>query len=885
MLLMAAGLFVGQSAWSADSVVQFSAKNTATSNQGFTNGATTEITTNITISGGRMYAVNNQTGTGTKNLQTSSGFSMTNNNTYFKIVLNRALVAGDVISAKYTGGTKNSANKGLYVSSTETTTGNLGSVPACNATSSSETALGSILSYVVESSDEYVGKTTLYIYRAVGATQYFDEFKVTTPAVAPDAITFSPAAGSVAQGTSVTLTSSGATTILYQWSSAAIDGEGDWSGAETYSSSNKPEVPAVGSANTVLSVKASNVNGSTYGSASYTPVKMALKTIYSFADGIGTQEVSAASATIDDENKQMYITNTAGRIKLTAASGFQFKNGDAISFSGTIGNTAKNYGIKYGPDTNLGTNLYVTAGEACNVSGTLSLASATNDLYIGRYDGTNTYFTSFTVRQLTEATSEAFTGVKIGGSAATEDVDYTIEGSTITLTGSFTATPNVVLVNHIVFADESVEDQNLVVPFGNPDGEFFTGTVTIDGTEYTVKAPCGNVNALKVQYKSGETVIKEENFDVTGYKVGASYTVPFRMYVEKDGALYQTTKNGSNPWYGDAVALAYNTTITKTLSSVDLGGGTIELFEDLDDGTGENADVRASYGSAYVNKAYTSTEDLTAGIYKFIVKAQNKGRNSSVKVGNTTVFKISDVNSGTGSWTDNTITDIIVPEAGKLALVDGGSSYDDYDIIIAIRTGALPSTETIQVTSAGYATYVSNYNLDFSSATTKAYKVKVDEKAVATLTPVSQVPAKTPVLLYVSGGNGEGEAIPVTSEAVAAVSGNDLELGTGAEVATVDGDYTNMILNNGTEGIGFYFANGQTVATNRAYLHIPTDMAPAVSSARPMVINFEGMTGINSVKGEELMVNGSEIYNLQGQRVAQPTKGLYIINGKKVMVK
>ena len=29
----------------------------------------------------------------------------------------------------------------------------------------------------------------------------------------------------------------------------------------------------------------------------------------------------------------------------------------------------------------------------------------------------------------------------------------------------------------------------------------------------------------------------------------------------------------------------------------------------------------------------------------------------------------------------------------------------------------------------------------------------------------------------------------------------------------------------------------------------------------------------------------NEIYNLSGQRVSQPTKGLYIVNGKKVVLK
>lgn len=44
-------------------------------------------------------------------------------------------------------------------------------------------------------------------------------------------------------------------------------------------------------------------------------------------------------------------------------------------------------------------------------------------------------------------------------------------------------------------------------------------------------------------------------------------------------------------------------------------------------------------------------------------------------------------------------------------------------------------------------------------------------------------------------------------------------------------------------------------------------------------------TGIKSVVGAQPVVNGSNvIYNLAGQRVAQPVKGLYIINGKKIMI-
>jgi hypothetical protein len=181
---------------------------------------------------------------------------------------------------------------------------------------------------------------------------------------------------------------------------------------------------------------------------------------------------------------------------------------------------------------------------------------------------------------------------------------------------------------------------------------------------------------------------------------------------------------------------------------------------------------------------------------------------------------------------------------------------------------------------------VSNYNLDFTGKTTKAYKVSVESAGVATLSELTKVPAKTPVLLVCDGGNGDGEAITITSDAIAAVTDNDLVAGTGAAVATEDGEgNTNMILNN-VSGIGFYLANGKTVAANRAYLHFNSSLAPAAAGARMSMV-FDGeTTGINAVQGEGLKVNGSEtVYNLNGQRVAAPQKGLFIMNGKKVIVK
>ena len=165
----------------------FSATVIATSDQNFDAGTTEIAATQATITGGKMYAVNNQTSA--KKLigkKTNYYFSMTNNNTYFKVVLDKALAVGDVITADALAGQKTSGdpatNKGIFVSTTEVTNGNFTVKPACqgiDGNEGSDAVIEGLLKYTVTEGDEYVGKTELYIYRAAGATEYFGNFKIT----------------------------------------------------------------------------------------------------------------------------------------------------------------------------------------------------------------------------------------------------------------------------------------------------------------------------------------------------------------------------------------------------------------------------------------------------------------------------------------------------------------------------------------------------------------------------------------------------------------------------------------------------------------------------------------------------------------------------------
>lgn len=407
----------------------------------------------------------------------------------------------------------------------------------------------------------------------------------------------------------------------------------------------------------------------------------------------------------------------------------------------------------------------------------------------------------------------------------------------------------------------------------------WTNTSSIDDVSITYEEKLDAVESFVVNYKYNDATIASENIDVDGLKIGNSYTVPFRMYVSKDGVLYKTSKNSSD-YYRDAITLSLNTVVNKNLSSVDIDGGTLVLLEDLDDTDGENASIRASYGKCYNNKSYTSSVTLSPGIYKFIIKAQNKGRGSSIKVGETTLCGIGDINADKGTWTDKEFTDVSIPTAGKVSLAKGSNNtIDCYDIIIAIRTGDY--TVSKEISAAGWATYCSPYALDLANATnlTDAYIVTGGESGVLAKTSVknSTVPANTGLLLKGDAGTA---TIPVVASSTTDVTSNILK---GVTADTQIDAGTGWVL-MGSPSLGFYQnSNAFTVGANTAYILVSVLPAPTGPARASYLLFGDDVTGISQVTNAAPKV-GNAVYNFNGQRVNQPTKGLYIIDGKKVAV-
>lgn len=172
----------------------------------------------------------------------------------------------------------------------------------------------------------------------------------------------------------------------------------------------------------------------------------------------------------------------------------------------------------------------------------------------------------------------------------------------------------------------------------------------------------------------------------------------------------------------------------------------------------------------------------------------------------------------------------------------------------------------VTVGSAGYTTFAPDMNVRATGVT--AYAAKYDTKGFVNLTTITEIPAGAGVIIEASA---DDYALPVINEAAAI--DNDLLVSDGS----VAGDGTIYALANGTSGIGFYkVKSGDKVPAGKAYLTIS-------SSAREFIgFNGNETTGITNVAAE---AQNNTVYNLAGQRVANAQKGLFIVNGKKMVIK
>lgn len=216
---------------------------------------------------------------------------------------------------------------------------------------------------------------------------------------------------------------------------------------------------------------------------------------------------------------------------------------------------------------------------------------------------------------------------------------------------------------------------------------------------------------------------------------------------------------------------------------------------------------------------------------------------------------------------------------GYVEVVNGVTNYK-YICSISVTQ---KSQTTATIGSYGWATFSNSSATDFTNlaGVVDAYAVTGASGAAITTSAVTTAAANTGLLLKAEAGT---YAIPLAASGTDLSSTNLLKAGP-ATVNYNDGAGYNYVL--GVNGSTAAFqkivsgANGTvTVPAGKAYLALTANPGAPV-----LDITIDGIsTGINTAR--EVQQTGDGIfYNLAGQRVAQPTKGLYIVNGKKIIIK
>ena len=391
------------------------------------------------------------------------------------------------------------------------------------------------------------------------------------------------------------------------------------------------------------------------------------------------------------------------------------------------------------------------------------------------------------------------------------------------------------------------------------------GTAT-SGTVYILKPIYDGEMTVGVWLNAGKPLyIQEDDTSLEGfngykadYASGTAFTFPV-----KAGSVYKVYCTGSKlGFYG------FDYTFTKTLEITDyylIGGtGDWEISGAALTKAGDVYSVDIPYESGYSFAIAPNTSFIGTDInWKRIIRPESQTE---------VVFENKSGSAVTGDGSQNW-------KMRELETNESNAYTATLKYNAADNTWSIECAATVTISAAGYATYsnAKAYKVDgaevytVSAATTSATFNKLDEGA--------EIPGGTGVIL-----KGTGD-VTITPSAGTAEIGTNLLKGSGDySYVITDDDADAYIFQNGGNGVGFYKVDLSTLSDDQKVL--PAHKAfLKVSDGQAPFFGFDGndTTGINGIERGALSVEGC--YTLDGRRVEQPTKGLYIINGKKVILK
>ena len=152
---------------------------------------------------------------------------------------------------------------------------------------------------------------------------------------------------------------------------------------------------------------------------------------------------------------------------------------------------------------------------------------------------------------------------------------------------------------------------------------------------------------------------------------------------------------------------------------------------------------------------------------------------------------------------------------------------------------------------------------------TKLTMYEVEDRIVNSYMPVVLKSTSNNIVMMVSASSA-GDGNPNSLSGIAVPEG-----------LTAGNPSTIYVLNNGSQGVGFYkLKSGKKLSAGKAYLYYSGG-----AGARDFFSLEDETTSLREISNEELEI--SNYYTLDGRKLqGKPTtKGLYIVNGKKVVIK
>ena len=497
----------------------------------------------------------------------------------------------------------------------------------------------------------------------------------------------------------------------------------------------------------------------------------------------------------------------------------------------------------------------------------------------------------------------------IGGFADDDNLDKetsTWEGDADEITLS--ATNKQVRITQMVITYDA---QGTVTQKTDPELSFgtttsFTITEGDDFTPPTLQAPEG----LTITYSSSNTAVAEvdeDNGEVTIKGVGTAKitaTSEENDYYYAGSATYTIKVEAKpvEPEYNDAFAPegavffdAFNAThgaggrddvysgsfSTVTIVSDETGGfdkttncaGSLQCVKF---GTGSNNGVLTTktiylYGNGTLTFSVAGWGGTTSNTMKVTAEGATITPSDDITLNNSGFFTLTN-----GEWTDY---EFAITEANGPVTITFTGKRGFIDDICVMPEEVVGNTVEYTIPAGGLGTFVCEEALDFSDfADAKAYYstgLNAQKNCVAVVRIEGAVEANTPIIIEGTGTVN----IPVADEnsTFADVTGNKL-VGSATESTNLEG--VNCMIVSALDG-KFHPCSGGTLAAGKAYLDV--DPSELGANAKLAIEEIDSdPTAISEVKAQES--NGA-IYNLQGVRVEKAQKGIYIMNGKKVIFK